>query len=94
MKKFVLMLALICTFSHAGTVATAVNNGGGMIVLTDNKCNHREGMIAYTNDNQGRTTLGCWFPEDTFVFIHWNDGDVRTYPYAIFNVKQKKGQSL
>ncbi len=94
MKKFVLMLALICTFSHAGTVATALNIGGGLIVLTDDKCSGKEGLIAYTNDKTGRTTIGCWFPEDSFIFVRWSDGDIRTYPYEIFTVKQKKGQTL
>lgn len=93
MKKLICSLALICSFAHADTVATAQNGGGGLIVLTNNKCSGREGMVAYTNDSTGRTTLGCWFPEDSFVFIGWNDGDVRTYPYGIFNVA-KKGKSM
>lgn len=93
MKKLICTLALICSFAHADTVATAQNNGGGMIVLTNSKCTSREGMVAYTNDGTGRTTLGCWFPEDSFIFVAWNDGDVRTYPYGIFKVVNK-GKSL
>jgi hypothetical protein len=79
--------------AHADTVATATNASGGMIVLTNTKCSNKTGMVAYTNDNVGRTTLGCWFAEDTFVFVAWSDGDVRTYPYGIFTIAQK-GKSL
>lgn len=93
MKKFICTLALISSFSYADTIATAKNGGGGSIVLTNNKCTQRDGFVAYTNDTTGKTTLGCWFPEDSFVFVVWNDGDVRTYPYGIFTTVNK-GKSL
>lgn len=93
MKKFLLGFLLACSLAHADTIATANNSSGGMIVLTNSKCTSRDGLVAYTNDSLGRTILGCWFAEDSFVFVAWNDGDVRTYPYGIFVIKQK-GKSL
>jgi hypothetical protein len=89
MKKLICTLALICSFAHAGTVAQAFNGSGGLIVLTDTKCTAKEGLVAYANDSTGRTWMGCWFPEDSFVFITWSDGDIRTYPYSIFTVAKK-----
>ena len=93
MKKLLLIL-LLATNLHAETVATAQNDGGGILVLTNVKCNDKKSMVAYTTiTSSSKTLFGCWFVDDNFVFIAWSDGDTRTYPFYIWDVK-KKGSSM
>lgn len=92
MKKLILIL-LLATAAHAETIATAQNDGGGIMVLTDIKCKDSKSLVAYSTTNNNKTLLGCWFLDDNFVFIIWNDGDVRTYPFGIW-VTKIKGKTL
>lgn len=96
MRRFLLALLLAATAAHAGTVATASNKNGGIIVLSDVKCQgERDLFVAYSTVENSRTLMGCWTMDDNFIFIRWNDGDVRTYPFEIWDIKtKKKGSSL
>ena len=87
MKRFLLALALIGA-AHAGTVATMKNNAGGMIVLTDARCD-KKSLVVYANSDTGKTMFGCWFVDDNFVFIRWNDGEIKTYPFGDWTYKAK-----
>lgn len=92
MKKLILIL-MLATAAHADTVATAQNNGGGLLVLTDIKCKDKKSMVAYSTLPNARTGVGCWFIDDNFVFILWDDNDLRTYPFEIWDTK-RKGKTL
>ena len=96
MKKIILSLCLAIGIAQADTVATATNDAGGMIVITDVKCQNEKNLfVAYTvMANSSKTLMGCWTMDDNFIFIRWSDGDVRTYPFGIWDVKKKKGASL
>jgi len=88
MKKLLAILALVTLPVFGETLATAVNRDGGMLVLTDVKCKNKNSFIAYTFASNGSTTLGCWISDDSFVMIQWSDGDIRTYPIGIWQVKK------
>ena len=88
MKKLLLALSLVCCLSNATTIATMKNEAGGLIVLTDSKCD-KNSRLAYGNDSSGNTVLGCWFTDDNFVFITWKDGSIKTYPFEIWTFKVK-----
>ena len=98
MKKLLLALLLAVGMAHAGTVATSTNDAGGMMVLSDVKCNgERDLFVAYsTIPSSSKTLMGCWTMDDNFIFIRWNDGDIRTYPFSMWDIKtkKKKGGSL
>ena len=95
-KTLILTLALLTGAAHSGTVATAGNKGGGIMVLTDVMCSGEKDLrVAYSTLDNNKTMMGCWTMDDNFIFIRWNDGDVRTYPFDIWDVKtKKKGSSL
>ena len=87
MKRLLLALLFACS-AQAGTVAAMKNNAGGLIVLTDIKCD-KKSLVVYANTGNGQTAFGCWFADDNFVFIRWNDGEVRTYPFSDWTFKAK-----
>ena len=87
MKRLLLALILVSS-AQAGTIAMMKNNAGGMIVLTDAKCD-KKSLVVYANAGNGQTMFGCWFADDNFVFIRWNDGDVSTYPFSEWTIKAK-----
>ena len=99
MRRFILAAAMFMVASHgdAGTVATSTNDAGGMMVITDEKCAGEKNLyVAYSViPSNGRTMMGCWVMDDNFIFIRWNDGDVRTYPFSAWDIKtKKKGNAL
>ena len=95
-KTFIAVMCIAASTAWAGTVATASNKNGGIIVLSDGKCQgDKDLFVAYSTVENSRTLMGCWTMDDNFIFIRWNDGDVRTYPFEIWDVKtKKKGSSL
>lgn len=96
MKKLLLVLLLAAGMAHAGTVATTKNMSGGLAVLTDEPCTGRKNAwVAYSVYGGDKTLFGCWAMDDNFIFIRWEDGEVRNYPFDIWDVKtKKKGGSL
>lgn len=93
-KRLILVILFCCSAANAGTVATAVNTVGGIIVLTDVRCDGRKTLTAYTTNSRGNTMFGCWFIDENFVFIQWSDGDVRTYPIGIWTTTNQKKQEM
>lgn len=89
MRKLLATLILAAAPAFAGTVATATNNSGGILVLTDVKCEGKNTLVAYTTSSMGNTLFGCWFLDDNFVLISWADGDIRSYPFGIWVMKKK-----
>lgn len=78
--------------AKADTFATTPNKGGGLIVLTTIKCSARNGLVAYSTHPQSSTQWGCWFYDENFVHVTYNDGDTRSYPKTVWtfpNVKPK-----
>ena len=97
MKKLLLALLLAVGVAHGATVATAGNKGGGTLVLTDVPCKGEKDLrVAYsTIPDNNKTMLGCWTLDDNFIFIPWDDGEVRHYSFDIWDIKtKKKGGSL
>ena len=88
MKKILLALIFFASAAGASTVAFMNNRAGGVIVLTDVKCD-KKSFVAYSNTSTGKTTMGCWFADDAFVFVRWADGDVSTYPFSEWTMKAK-----
>lgn len=93
MKKLLMAGLLILSLNvHAsGVIAETPNQGGGSIALLDMECKTRNGtFIAYSYLKDGRSMMGCWTTDsDSRVFIHWSDGDLRSYPIEMFNLKKK-----
>lgn len=95
MKSIIAALALAATVATAGTVATTKNAAGAMAVLTDVRCEgSKNTFIAYTVYDGGKTLLGCWSMDDNFIIVRWDDGDLRMYPFHIWDLKTKKGGAL
>jgi hypothetical protein len=88
----IMVLLLLSLNAHAkGVIAEVINDSGGSIALTDMKCTTIAGtFIAYSYAKNGQSILGCWSSDDTRVFVRWSDGDLRSYPIELFNLKQKK----
>jgi hypothetical protein len=81
---------LLCASCFAETVATSQNKGGGLMVLTDLKCKRENTRIIYSQHPGYNTITGCWFIDELFVHVFWDDGDFRSYPIANWSVKDKK----
>ena len=96
LKHLAAAALLAVSAAHADTVATSVNDAGGLMVLSDVKCSgERNLFVAYTVvPSSSRTLMGCWTMDDNFIFIRWSDGDVRTYPFSMWDIKKKKGGAL
>lgn len=88
MKGLFLALVFLVTTASAETVAFMKNNAGGVIVLTDQKC-EKKMYVTYANANNGQTMFGCWFADENFIFIRWSDGEVKTYPFHDWTFKHK-----
>ena len=95
-QKLLLTLLLAAGVAQAGTVATTKNEAGGIAVLTDEECTGRKNAwVAYSIHTGNKVLFGCWAMDDNFVFIRWEDGDVRNYPLTIWDIKtKKKGSTL
>ena len=88
----IMVLLLLSLNVHAKEiVAEIVNDGGGSIALTDIKCTKIAGtFVVYSYIKSGHSMLGCWSYDDTRVFVRWSDGDLRSYPIELFNLKPKR----
>lgn len=78
-RAAVLSLSLAAFPAAADVIAYTENMGGGQIILTDRKGYCQSGLLAYTRGSNQRTDFGCWSVADGFVFVKWQDGDLRTY---------------
>lgn len=70
--------------ASADNVAQYAVNGGGTIVLQDDKC---EGKLRFKffASHEGQRTTGCWtLSTNNGVVLFWDDGDITVYPMAAF----------
>jgi hypothetical protein len=82
----------------AEAIATAPNQAGGKIVLTDEPCVHQgkryNGLNrAYNYGTQGYTTEGCYVVEDETVVVIWDDGTANSkmrYPAENFTLMKRR----
>ena len=98
MKK--VMLGLLVSLSaltsvKADTFATLPNQGGGKIVITDERCvvngKHYDKLNrAYFYTSSGTSGEGCWTTEGEVIVIVWEaDDKVRRYPMENFTLGPK-----
>ena len=86
MNKLLIALLLLPLVATAKPIAETNNQGGGRIVLTNDKCNDPNFKLAYSQMNGASTLLGCWGMDNTFIHIRWYDGDLRSYPIEGFRM--------
>jgi uncharacterized protein YxeA len=86
---------LLPAYAGAEAIANMPNEGGGMIVLTDDQCKH-EGKVykginrIYSYTAQGYNSEGCYGIEDDTVVAVWTSGNKMRYPISSFTlIKQK-----
>jgi len=95
MKNLLLAsLLLVCCSAEAKIVAESLNQSGGKMVLTTEKCTNSTGYVAYSVMENNPTLLGCWLNDDDFIHIRWSDGDLRSYPYNVFIIKDKPKSTM
>jgi hypothetical protein len=98
MRKLLGCLLFVPILAQAEVIATTPNDGGGMIVLTDDQCKH-DGKVykglnrLYSYTAKGLNAEGCYgIEDDTVVAIWYTDGvDKRRYPISSFTLRPKKG---
>jgi hypothetical protein len=85
----------VSTAVKADTFATLPNQGGGKIVITDERCvvngRHYEKLNrAYFYTSSGTSGEGCWTTEGEVIVIVWESDDkVRRYPMENFTLAPK-----
>lgn len=87
MKKLLLIAMLFSLNAEAKVIAESANKGGGKIVLTDEYCNDGSHKLAYSQMSGYPTLMGCWATDESFVHVRWYDGDLRSYPYSNWVLK-------
>ena len=96
MKKIILILLLTATSAWSEVIATTTNGLGGKIALTDLTCTNTtyKGKIAYATSPTSKTLLGCWLSDNTMIHIFWDDGEMRSYPFGIWELtdEARKGK--
>lgn len=90
MKNIIYAILLAASICQAETLATSPNQSGGLFVLTDVKCTKKPGLIAYTTSPDNPTAFGCWFVDDNFVHINWDNVGVRSYDFSNWTAAKKK----
>jgi hypothetical protein len=88
MKKILILISLVCGLANAATIATSPNNSGGQMILTDIKCK-KSGFVAYTTVPNGKTGFGCYFWDDNYIHVEWDEAGVMSYPYSSWTFKAK-----
>jgi hypothetical protein len=87
MKYTISILLMAFTFSaQAKPILYTLNDGGGRIVLTDEKCKKHTGKLAYATLPKAETQLGCWTSDDLNIHIQWQNSELRSYDYDGWNV--------
>jgi hypothetical protein len=88
MKRLLFALLLVGS-AQAATVAMMKNNADGLIVLSDAQCKGSKTYVAYATADNSPTMFGCWFMDEQFIHINWNQAGVRSYPVQNWTVKAK-----
>ena len=89
-------LALSAGTAMAGTIATAENDSGGKIELTDIVLHEKSlidfcygTLLAKSYNRAGESIFGCWYPDESAKtnIVYWFKlQSTRTYPQEIFKV--------
>jgi hypothetical protein len=97
LKHIALVTFMLPTLAFADAIATMPNEGGGLIVLTDDQCKH-EGKVykglnrLYSYTAQGHNSEGCYGIEDDTVVAIWaTSGNKMRYPISAFTLRPKRG---
>ena len=96
LKLLIAVVAMSYGVASAEAIATMPNEGGGLIVLTDDECKY-EGKVykglnrLYSYTSQGYNSEGCYAVEDNTVVAIWNSGNKMRYPISSFTLRPKKG---
>lgn len=94
MKKLLIALAMLPTIALAQQPTFRMGNkSGGEIVLTTQKCTHKEGQSlkhGYAYAKGGQVIRMCWYVgEDRMVHVIYLD-DFTSYVYPIENFREVK----
>lgn len=93
MKKLLIALAMLPAIAFAQPTYRLINKSGGEIVLTTQKCTHKEGPSlkhGYTYAKGGKTITMCWFVgTDKMVHVIYLD-DFSSYVYPIEDFREVK----
>jgi hypothetical protein len=89
MKTLLIALGLVVSVStaEAKIIAETNNNGGGKMVITDEKCRDNVNLLAYSVHPKTSTLFGCWLHDDNYIHIKWYDNDIRSYPIESWQLK-------
>ena len=89
MKTLLIALGLVVSVStaEAKIIAETYNQGGGKIVITDEKCRDKTNLLAYAVTPSTSTLLGCWVHDENYIHIKWYDNDLRSYPMELWQMK-------
>jgi hypothetical protein len=91
MKALLFALVLVFNYVHAETWLEMPNEGGGKILLLEDRCNKTDkGRIALATLPDGTTYNGCWFYYAETVHVFWKDGQRTTYEPRSFSLKETK----
>lgn len=88
MKKLLCIFFATLSIAQADTLATTLNNAGGLLVLTDVPCEGTRQYHAYTSHPTAETQFGCWFSDSSMVHITWRNGSVRSYDLNGWDINQ------
>ena len=96
MRKLLGCLLFVPILAQDDVIATMPNEGGGLIVVTDDLCKH-EGKVykslnrLYSYTAQGHNSEGCYGVEDDTVVAVWASGNKMRYPISAFTLRPKRG---
>jgi hypothetical protein len=91
MKALLFALVLLFNSAHAEAWLEMPNEGGGKILLLEDRCNKTDkGRIALATLPDGTTYNGCWFYYAETVHVFWKDGQRTTYEPRSFSLKETK----
>lgn len=98
MKNLLIALLVVATPIQAASIASMNNQGGGKIVLTDERCRLEGGRFptlnhAYFYTAEGITGDGCYTVQDDTVVVVWDingSAETRRYPIRNFTLTNQK----
>jgi hypothetical protein len=98
MKNLLIALLIVSSPLQAASIASMNNQGGGKIVLTDERCRLAKGKFpdlyhAYFYTAEGITGDGCYTVQDDTVVVVWDidgSGETRRYPIRNFTLTKPK----
>jgi hypothetical protein len=90
MKKFILVLTLLCGTAHADKWLEMPNNAGGKILLLSSECKTGRGHMVIATTPQGDSINGCWYYFADMVHVVWDGGKTSSFNPTDFTYKESK----